>query len=42
MGNTIEIDLKIIGMEGVDWINLAQDMENLWSDVNLVMDLLVS
>jgi hypothetical protein len=29
MENTIEIDLKIIGLEGVDWITLAQDMENL-------------
>jgi len=42
MGNNIETDLKILGSEGVDWINLAQDMEDLWSDANVVMNLLVS
>jgi hypothetical protein len=42
MGNNIETDLKIIGSEVVNWINLAHDMENMWSDVNVLMNLLVS
>jgi DUF1009 family protein len=33
--------LKIIGSEGVERISLAQDMENLWSDVNMVTNPLV-
>lgn len=41
MRNNIETDIKIIGSECVDWINLSEDVENLWSDVNVVMNLLV-
>jgi hypothetical protein len=41
MGKNIETDIKTIGSEGVDWINLSQVMENLWSDVNVIMNLLV-
>jgi hypothetical protein len=41
MGNNIETDIKIIGSECVDWINLSQDKENVWPDMNVVMNLLV-
>jgi hypothetical protein len=36
VGN-IEMVLKEIGCEGVDWINLALDRDNLWVVVNMLM-----
>lgn len=32
------MDLKKIGGEGMDWINLAQDREKWWTLVNTVMN----
>jgi hypothetical protein len=36
------MDLKRIEWEGVDWINLAQDMDQWRAVVNVVMKLRVS
>jgi hypothetical protein len=35
------MDLKEIGWEGVDWINLAHDRDQWWVLVNTAMNLLV-
>jgi hypothetical protein len=40
--NSIKMDLKEIGWEGMDWINLAQDRDQWRSLVNAVMNLRVS
>jgi hypothetical protein len=37
----IKMDLKEIGWQGVDWIDLAQDRDKWWAFVNMVMKLLV-
>jgi hypothetical protein len=37
--DNIKIDFKEIGYEGVDWIHLAQDRDQWWSLVNMVMNL---
>jgi hypothetical protein len=37
--DNIKIDLKEIGWEVVHWIDLVQDMDNLWDLVNKVMNL---
>jgi hypothetical protein len=34
----IETGLKYIELEGVDWINLAQDGDKLWALINMVMN----
>jgi hypothetical protein len=34
-----EMDLKEIGWEASDWIDLAQDMDWYWAVVNMVMNL---
>jgi hypothetical protein len=34
----IKIDLKEIVWEGLDWIAVAQDRNNWWAVVNLVMN----
>jgi hypothetical protein len=39
--NNIEIDLRTIGWEGVDWINMAQDRDRWRALVNTVMNLRV-
>jgi hypothetical protein len=37
----VELDLKEIGLEGMDWIDLAQDREQWRALVNTVMNLRV-
>jgi hypothetical protein len=39
--DNIKMDLKEIGWDGVDWIDLAQDRDQLRAHVNTVMNLLV-
>jgi hypothetical protein len=39
--NNIKIDLKDIGWEGMQWIDLAQDMDHWRALVNTVMSLRV-
>jgi hypothetical protein len=34
----VNIDLKEMGWEGMDWINLVQDMDKWWAVVKTVMD----
>jgi hypothetical protein len=38
-GDGIRIDLREIGLGGVDWIRLAQDRDRWWVVVNVVMNL---
>jgi hypothetical protein len=38
----IKMDLRDIGLEGVNWIYLAQDRDWWWALVNIVMNLRVS
>jgi hypothetical protein len=35
------VDLKEIGWEGVNWIHLAQDRDQWWAILNMVMNLQV-
>jgi hypothetical protein len=35
--DNIEMDLKEIGWDGVDWIDLAQDRDQWWALVNTVI-----
>jgi hypothetical protein len=37
--DNIEIDLREIGWDGVDWIDLAQDRDQWRALMNTVMDL---
>jgi hypothetical protein len=37
----IKMDLREIGWDGMDWIDLAQDMDKWWAFVNTVMNLRV-
>jgi hypothetical protein len=37
--NNIKMDLREIGWDGMDWINLAQDREQWRTPVNKVMNL---
>jgi hypothetical protein len=37
--DSISLDLKEIGREGVDWIHLAQDTDQWWTFMNTVMNL---
>jgi hypothetical protein len=39
--NNIKMDLKEVGCEGMDWIDLAQDKVSWWALVNAVMNLRV-
>jgi hypothetical protein len=39
--NNIKMDLREIGWDGVDWIYLAQDRDQLRALVNSVLNLLV-
>jgi hypothetical protein len=36
-----KMDLREIGLDGVDWIQLGQNRERWWAVVNTVMNLLV-
>jgi hypothetical protein len=37
----IKIDLRKIGWDGVDWIDMAQDMDQWRALVNTVLNLLI-
>jgi hypothetical protein len=37
----IRMDLREIGLEGVDWIQLAKNMDRWWAVVSAVMNLRV-
>jgi hypothetical protein len=39
--DNIKMDLREIGLGGMDWIDLAQDRDQWWSLVNTVMNLRV-
>jgi hypothetical protein len=39
--DNIKMDLREIGWDGMDWIDLAQDRDQWWSLVNMVMNLQV-
>jgi hypothetical protein len=39
--DNIRMDLREIGSEGVDWMHLAQDRDQWWALVNMVMNLWV-
>jgi hypothetical protein len=39
--DNIRMNLREIGWEGVDWIHLAQDRDQWWALVNMVMNLWV-
>jgi len=41
MEGNIRMDLSETEWEGVDWIHLAQDRDQLWAVVNMVMNLWV-
>jgi hypothetical protein len=41
MEGNIRMDLGETEWEGVDWIHLAQDRDQLWTVVNMVMNLWV-
>jgi hypothetical protein len=40
--DNIKIELREIGWDGMDWIDLAQDRDLWWAVVNTVMNLQVS
>jgi hypothetical protein len=40
-GSNIRMDLTEIGWEVVDWIRLAQDRDQWWAVVNMLMNLRV-
>jgi hypothetical protein len=39
--DNIKMDLREVGWDGRDWINLAQDMDRWRAHVNAVMNILV-
>jgi hypothetical protein len=39
--DNIKIDLREIGLEGVDWTYLARDRDRWWAVVNTVLNLQV-
>jgi hypothetical protein len=39
--DNIRMGIREIGWEGVDWMHLAQDRDQWWALVNMVMSLLV-
>jgi hypothetical protein len=40
--DNIKMDLRVIGWDDMDWIDLAQDRDQWWALVNMVMNLPVS
>jgi hypothetical protein len=40
--DNIRMDIREIGLEGVDWFHLSQDRNQWWALVNMVMSLRVS
>jgi hypothetical protein len=40
-GKIMWVDLREIGQEGVDWMHMVQDNNQLWVLVNMVMSLCV-
>jgi hypothetical protein len=42
MENNIRMGLREIVWDAVEWINMAQDMDQWWALVNTVMNLRVS
>jgi hypothetical protein len=38
-GDNIKMDLRKMGLEGVDWIHLAQDRDHWWVPKNMEMKL---
>ena len=40
--DNIKIDLREVRLEGIDWIEVAQDRNRWWALVNAVMNLRVS
>jgi hypothetical protein len=36
--DNVKMDLKEVGWEGMDWTNLAQDMDNWQAAANMVMN----
>jgi hypothetical protein len=39
--DNIRIDLREIGLEGVDWIHLSKNRDHWWALLNTLMDLQV-
>jgi hypothetical protein len=39
--DNIKMDLREIGWDGMDWIDLVQDRDQWWAFVNMVMNLRV-
>jgi hypothetical protein len=39
--DNIKMDLRDMGLEGVDWIHLARDWDSWWASVDTVMNLLI-
>ena len=37
----MKLNLKEIGWQGVDWINLSHNTDKLWALVNTVMNLML-
>jgi hypothetical protein len=36
--NNIKMDIREIGWDGMDWLNLTRDREQWWALVNMVMN----
>jgi hypothetical protein len=39
--NNIKMDLREIGWDGMDWVDLSQDRDQWWALVNTIMNLRV-
>jgi hypothetical protein len=39
--DNIKMDLREIGWDGLDWIDLAQDRDQCWAVVNMLINLWV-
>jgi hypothetical protein len=37
--DNIKMDLREVGWDGMNWLDLAQDMDKMWALVNKVMNL---
>lgn len=40
--DNINIDLKDVGVQGVDWIHVAQNSDQLWLVMSMVMNFMFS